>query len=57
MCVMLHLFLVGFRSGRKPVLIATDVAARGLGKWLCGRREKREERKGGEEKYSQGPAA
>ena len=24
-----------FRSGRSPILVATDVAARGLGKWGC----------------------
>ena len=37
-----------FRSGRSPILVATDVAARGLGKWAgvasCGRRQERTER-------------
>lgn len=26
--------LAEFRTGRTPILIATDVASRGLGKWL-----------------------
>lgn len=30
-CEILYCFLLDFRSGKAPILVATDVAARGLG--------------------------